>query len=263
MVVRVPRACIATLRALIEEHLRDEYTWPGGACFDDTELDEADFVEFLYAALDYSRDAHPWTDQGGATVEDARVARDPASTDLFKALLYLEPRTPEAVIAALVATVPLEIVDASSGLRAAVPRLYRHSPYPWPDALGHSVENHGYAFWSENVFGIVERAGWLLDRGKRDRVFAAVDDTYDQLSFVEIDREKATRLACFLLAGGGRPSRSMTCRRRRSFHSSDQARGSSRVATSTTQSSGIRSRTASRSTWGVRTCVLEQPCSPC
>jgi hypothetical protein len=166
MVVRVPQASIANLRALVEEHLRQEYSWPGGESLEDIDIFDMDFVEFLYAALalDYSRDAHPWMGRGGATVDNAEGARIPANVDMLKTLVNLDPRTPEAVLAALVDTVPLEIVDARSGRRAAAPRVYPHYPRSFPDTLGPLWL--ATVFGVENVFGVVGEAGWLLDRGK-------------------------------------------------------------------------------------------------
>jgi hypothetical protein len=201
MTVRVSRAAIDAMRALIEEHLRREYAWPGGASFEDTEIHESDFADFLHAALEYACAAHPLLDRRGAALDVVEIARDPTSIELFSALLDLEPRTPEACIAALVKVVPLDILDAGSGRRAAAPRLYPSVPHDWPDVLGVSVGEREHDVWSENVFGVVTEPGWLHDRTRRAEVFAAVDPLYRELSFLETDRKTAHRLACFLLAG--------------------------------------------------------------
>jgi hypothetical protein len=104
----------------------------------------------------------------------------------------------------MVEVVHLQIVDASCGRRAAAPRMYNHLPHDFPEALKGPPGATELISWYDHVFGVVEEAGWLLDPGKRSRVFAAIQPCYEQLSFVEIDRESAHRLACFLLAGPGR-----------------------------------------------------------
>lgn len=199
--VRISRAAIDALRLLIEDHLRREYAWPGGDSFNEIELDESDFVEFLYAAIEYVRDAYPLIGRRGAVVDSDEIARNPSTIDLFTALLHLEPRTVDACLAAVIKVVPIEIVDASPARRLAPPRVYRHFPRDWPDVLGSWVGARDYDAWFDHIFGVVAEAGWIRRRDDRNKVFVAIDPTYAQMSFVELDRETALRLARFLLAG--------------------------------------------------------------
>jgi hypothetical protein len=167
---------------------------------------EGDLVEFLYAALEYTRSAFPVM-KDGSVLDWVEVSRDVANINLFTALLRIESKTPEACIQVVASVLSLQIVPGPCGHELPVPRIYPCSrPDNWPKELGTGIGGRELQAWSDHTFGVVAVPGWIRDRDQRNQAFAAIDPVYSQLSFVEIDREVARRMATFLLAGAGRRS---------------------------------------------------------
>ena len=90
--LRAPRAALDELRALVDEHLREQYAWSGGASFEAL-IDGLNFAGFLDAALNML--APRVLSGAGQTTPRPRA---PGRIELFDALLQIEPTTLDAVL---------------------------------------------------------------------------------------------------------------------------------------------------------------------
>ncbi len=197
--VRVPRAVIDTLHTLVAQYFREVDA--AGLTFL-----KSDFEEHLAAAVTYARALHPLGDE--VVTEDPPPMyrfwwNQSINSDLHGALFDLDDVTPEAVVATLVVTEGWEVVDVVVGRRSIEPHLYNDSS-DLPDALGPDVHAGSTWFWMDCSFRVVAEGGWLDDRARRRATFAAIGSIlprYRDLSFVEIGRGSARRLARALFAG--------------------------------------------------------------
>lgn len=169
----------------------------GGPCAQGS-LSTVELAAFLLAALEYTRDQHPWLDRKGAA--QAAVPLElagPAELACFALAEVLdeEPALPsEACWHALQRFLGFEVVEAACGHRRATPR-----PYRWwmsEDELPGALRTARPEVWR-----VVAEGDWFRQPAGRDEVFRALlGPTCSLTDFVDLRRDAAATLARWFLA---------------------------------------------------------------